>query len=114
MEEDRYKAIGRKIREVREEAGMSQRDLAEMLDYESATAISLIEAGERKISVSDLETIADKLHKDIRFFLGKVDDKPNLKFALRADKELSKTDTEKVLSFVDFIKQQNVERRREE
>ncbi len=49
--ETKYKFIGNKIKEARESEGLSQMELAKHLGYESATAISLIEAGERKVSV---------------------------------------------------------------
>ena len=37
--------IGKKLREAREKAGLSQAQLAKEMGYESATAVSLIEAG---------------------------------------------------------------------
>lgn len=64
-----YKRIGAKIREAREEANISQKELASKIGYESATAISLIESGDRKVSVDKLEKAAKILRKNIVFFL---------------------------------------------
>jgi transcriptional regulator with XRE-family HTH domain len=82
--------IGSQIKLAREEAGISQLELAKVLGFESATAISLVEAGERKITADNLEKIADSFHRDIHFFLGK-DSKytPSVEIALRADPTIS-------------------------
>src|SRR3989338_289072 len=101
--DDKNKFIGQKIKEAREDAEKSQKDLADGLDFESATAISLIESGERKVKVEDLEKIANFLHRDIKFFLG-LEEKTDIRFALRADKNLSKKQEEQVLNFIDFVK----------
>lgn len=100
---DKNKLIGQKIKEAREAAGKSQKDLAEILGFESATAISLIESGERKVKVEDLEKITEFLHKDIKFFLG-IEEKSDVRFALRADKDLTKKDQDEILRFIDFVK----------
>ncbi len=82
--------IGGQIKKAREEEGVSQTDLAKALNFESSTAISLIESGSRKITAENLEKIAEVLHKDIYFFLGK-DSKytGDIQVALRTDKSIS-------------------------
>jgi len=105
--EEKNKLIGQKIKEARDLAKISQKKLADILGFESATAISLIESGERRLKIEDLEKIADFLGKDIKFFLGielNTEEKPNIKYALRADKELSKDEQDEVLRFIDFVK----------
>ena len=104
ISETKYKFIGSKIKEAREAEGLSQMELAEHLGYESATAISLIEGGDRKVSVEDLEKIADFFHKDINHFIGKESPSVNFGMALRADKDLDKADKDKILEFMDFIR----------
>jgi transcriptional regulator with XRE-family HTH domain len=97
--------IGLKIREARQAANMAQKDLALSIGYESATAISLIESGERKISIVDLKQLAKILHKNIKFFLGNNNnEKTDIRYALRANEDLSKTDQEEILRFIEFIK----------
>jgi len=106
-QENNYKNIGLKIKEAREFANMSQKELADRIGYESATAISLLESGERKVSISDLQKMSDIFKRDIKFFLGREDEKPDLLFALRADKSLSKNEQDQIQNFIDFVKKQN-------
>ncbi len=101
---EKYKLIGRRIKKVREAAKISQRKLAKAIGFETATSISLIESGSRRVAIDDLEKIADILQTDIKFFLGRKVDKANLRFALRADKKLSVRDENNVLGFIDFVK----------
>lgn len=104
--EDRYELVGKKIKQAREEEQMSQRELAEALGYESATAISLIEAGKRSVEVEVLTRISKILKRDIKFFLNEEDQTPTISYALRADKELDKEDEEQIIKFIDFVKSQ--------
>lgn len=105
--ENRFKFIGGKIREARDEIGWSQLKLAQAIGFTSGTAISLIEAGEREVSVDDLEKIADLFHKPIHFFLGKEEKIIDMKMALRAEKNLSPTDEKTILDFIDFVKKRH-------
>lgn len=103
-EKAHYQAIGKKIKEAREGVGLSQRDLANELGYSSTTAISLIEAGERKVAVSDLQRIADILKRDIKYFLGEREVKADLSYALRSDPNLNEDDKKAIELFIDFAK----------
>ncbi|TXI35277.1 MAG: XRE family transcriptional regulator [Candidatus Moraniibacteriota bacterium] len=103
-ETDKNAQIGAKIREARDSQGVSQLDLAQALGYESATAISLIESGDRKLKVEDLEKISNFFHRDIKFFLGQEEKVLDVKFALRADKDLQPKDVESILDFIEFAK----------
>lgn len=96
--------IGAKIREAREAAAVSQKSLAEAVGFESATAISLIEKGERKVRVEDLEKMASVLHRDIKYFLGDEEKPADVRIALRADKDLTDSDKHALLRFVDLAK----------
>ncbi len=51
------KNYGDTIRLLREEVGLSQKQLAEAVDYESGVAISLIEANKRKVDLETFEKI---------------------------------------------------------
>lgn len=55
-----YKAIGIRIRQTRELAGISQEELGKGIGMSTA-AISLFESGERNISLNLLNKIANKL-----------------------------------------------------
>lgn len=104
-EENKYAFIGQRIREAREAADLSQRELAEKLGYESATAISYIESGERKVSVVDLEKMAALLHRDIRYFIGQEEAQPDVSVALRAETGLDKKDQDAILHIIEMAKQ---------
>ena len=100
-------AIGKKIRTAREEAGYSQLDLAKLIGFETATAISLIESGERKISAENIASLAKNLHKDVKFFFGETDPAMDVKVALRADKDLDKEDQDAIMRFIELAKKKH-------
>jgi len=101
---NRYEEIGLKIKHARDNVGMSQKELASRIGYKSSTAISLIEAGERKVSIVDLEKIAEVFGQNIDTFLGHKEKEVNVSYALRASKELDKEDQDKIIDFIDFVK----------
>lgn len=110
-QENKYFLIGSKIKEARQDVNMSQKELAELIGFDSSTAISLIEAGQRKVSIDDLEKISKILQKDIKFFLGE-EEKTNIIYALRADKDLSKADKDSIINFINYIKEKDGKDRR--
>lgn len=59
--------LGRKLRLLREERGLSQRDLARLAGI-SANAISLIERDENSPSVSTLQSLAESLSVKMSYF----------------------------------------------
>lgn len=67
MEEIR-KVIGEKIREAREEKGLTQKELADFLGY-SPMGISHFENGIREMKISDIQKIAGYFGKDLAYFL---------------------------------------------
>ncbi len=99
--------IGEKIREAREAAEKSQQELAGALGFESATAISLIESGERKVKAEDLEKIADFFARDIGFFFGKEGVAQDIHVALSSDEKLNKQDREAILHFIKLARQKH-------
>jgi transcriptional regulator with XRE-family HTH domain len=103
-EESKYEFIGKKIREARESAGLSQKDLAEKLGYETSTAISYMEAGERKVSVVDLEKIAELLGRDLQFFLGQESKALDVRVALRAQGIENDKDHAAIMRIVEMAK----------
>lgn len=103
---DKYKQIGSRIKDAREKEGITQADLAKALGYSSPTFISLIEAGERKVRIDDLEKIAKILHREVQLLISGTSTikQPSIKMALRADKDLDAEDVKKVESLVDTLK----------
>jgi GAF domain-containing protein len=63
-----YKNIGLKIKSARQERGISQEALAKALGC-TPSAISYYENNQRKISLTDLRTLAQFLKKPLSFFL---------------------------------------------
>jgi transcriptional regulator with XRE-family HTH domain len=63
-----YKDIGKKIQRAREEAGLSQEELATRLGYTQA-ALSNYELGKRRLYLANIEQIASELKKPLSYFL---------------------------------------------
>jgi transcriptional regulator with XRE-family HTH domain len=64
----RHRIVGVLLRQARLEAGMSQKDLAQLLDCSSGR-ISAYEYGERPIPLAELEVLADALGRPTEYFL---------------------------------------------
>lgn len=63
-----YKKIGKKIQKAREEAGLSQGELASRLGLTQA-AFSNYERGQRRLYLKAIEQIAKELNKSLNYFL---------------------------------------------
>lgn len=101
------KFIGNRIRQAREDIGYPQLDLAKALDFESSTAISLIESGERKVTAENLEKIAKTLKRDISFFIGEEEREVDVQVALRASKDISNKDKEAIAHFIEMARKKH-------
>lgn len=99
-EKEKYQLIGARIKEARQKRGVSQKDLAEKVGFDSATSISLIESGERKISIVDLEKTAEILNEELSYFL---DTDSKIRVSFRAD-GLDEKDTEVIQHIIDMAK----------
>lgn len=109
---DKNKLIGERIRSLREEAGLTQSQLGELLENKfSATAISLYESGEREVSIATLEEMAQKFEVSIDYLVSgeEVTKIPSLRAALRTEKGIgNNTNAQKqILDFVEFVKKQS-------
>ncbi|NLJ72920.1 MAG: helix-turn-helix transcriptional regulator [Syntrophomonadaceae bacterium] len=63
-----FKEIGKKLQLAREEAGLSQEQLAGLMGCAQST-LSNYEKGKRRIYLTQLETIAELVDKPIEYFL---------------------------------------------
>ena len=63
-----FKEIGRKLQLAREEASLSQEQLANMLGCAQST-LSNYEKGKRRLYLTQLENIAELLEKPIEYFM---------------------------------------------
>lgn len=66
--EETNKYVGRRIREAREERGITQKELGDFLGY-SPMGVSHFEKGIRELKFSDIKKLADFFHRDVLFFL---------------------------------------------
>lgn len=107
-EKQKYKLIGARIKEIRQEKGISQKDLATEVGFDSATSISLIESGDRKISIVDLEKTAQFLNEDLNSFLGA---RPKVSVAFRSE-GLDEKDAEVIQHIIDLAKKRAHDRRK--
>jgi transcriptional regulator with XRE-family HTH domain len=108
MENNKKEAsqIGPRIKAAREEMGLSQLDLAKLLNFQTATAVSLIEKGERGVPAEMLQTLSEALHRDIKYFLGQDERADvNVQVALRADPDLTTEDKDAILRFIELAKE---------
>ena len=72
-----YEEIGRKLQKAREEAGLSQEDLAKKLGCTQA-ALSNYELGKRRLYLADLQRIGQLLDKPVTYFLEDSEDKQSI------------------------------------
>lgn len=62
------RSLGNKIREAREEKGLTQKELGRVLGY-SPMGISHFEKGIRELKISDIKKLAKHLGKNFSYFL---------------------------------------------
>lgn len=62
--------IGQRIKQKREELGMSQEELAKRLGYKSRSSINKIELDIQNLTQSKIKAIADALHTTTDFIMG--------------------------------------------
>lgn len=70
---DEYSAVLKKLTQMREEAGLTQRDLAEKLDRENSF-VWRIEHGERRLDVVEFFWVCEALGQDAKEIYGKLAD----------------------------------------
>ncbi len=70
MADETARAIGLHIKQARENAGLSQAELARILNYKSSSSVTRAETGEIDLPQSTLAAFADALHVPITDLLG--------------------------------------------
>ena len=105
-----YSEIGRKIQQAREEAGLSQGELAVRIGC-TQSALSNYELGKRRLQLAKLEEIAQALRKPLNYFLESSADRywrdqallledPRLREIVIQAAELPLEDKERVLEYI--------------
>ena len=99
-------ALGARLREAREYLRLSQDEVARALDV-PRTAISLMEAGQRKVDAIELKRLAEIYQRPIAFFTGEAGDPApvpeTVQHLARAAAKLTDRDREELLAFAQFL-----------
>ncbi|NQU83364.1 MAG: helix-turn-helix transcriptional regulator [Parcubacteria group bacterium] len=105
MNDQTKKRIGENIKKLREKLKLSQGELAKNVGKQTATYIAFIEKGERNITTVDLMAIAKQLGATVASLIGEEKIKSTtFKEALRASKDLTPSDRNKMEHYFDYIK----------
>jgi len=78
-----YEEIGRKLQKAREEAGLSQEELAKQIGCTQAS-LSNYELGKRRLYLADLQRIGQLLGKPVTYFLEETEEEQPLRFDLES------------------------------
>jgi transcriptional regulator with XRE-family HTH domain len=102
-----WRALGERLRESREFLGLSQQEVADLLEV-TRPAITNIETGKRKVSTLELREFARLYRKPYEWLIGEATDptptEDELTLALyRTSSELSERDREQLLRFAQFL-----------
>lgn len=106
-DEQEWRALGERLRESREFLGLSQQEVADLLEL-TRPAVTNIETGKRKVSTLELREFARLYRKPYDWLIGESNDptpsEDELTQALyRATNELSDRDRAQLLRFAQFL-----------
>lgn len=108
MEDERI-ALGRRLREAREYLNFSQQEVADALSI-PRSAISLIEAGQRKLETLELKALARIYGHPIAYFTGEAQPPAppeSVTMLARKAEKLSEADRAELLRFSEFLLQRS-------
>jgi transcriptional regulator with XRE-family HTH domain len=112
---DERKTLGEQLREAREYLGFSQVDVAIFLGV-PRSALSLIEAGRRKVDVLELKKMAGLYKRPVSSFIGNEAEETAFAAAIKrlASKvsDLSPGDRKELTQFADFLRARKQKRKR--
>lgn len=102
---DEENTIHRRLRLAREQAGLSQGQIARLMEYHRPT-ISEIEAGRRKVNSEELSVFAKHYGVSTTWLLNEAesDDNPAVELAARELSNLKKDDLDKILRLLRSLK----------
>ena len=104
---DDRKQMGERIKESREYLGFSQDQVATFLGV-PRSAISLLEAGQRKVDAIELKKLAGLFKRPVSHFTGEevdeVFDTADVQHLARKVSSLSEDDREELNRFADFLR----------
>lgn len=104
-ESDRV-VLGEKLRECREYLGFSQEEVAGVMKI-SRSAISLIEAGQRKVDALELKRLARLYQRPVAYFTGEdifpASNSHGIQVLARKASQLSESDLNELQRFAEFL-----------
>jgi transcriptional regulator with XRE-family HTH domain len=108
--------LGTRLREAREYLELSQDEVARLLDV-PRTAISLMEAGQRKVEAIELKKLAEIYQRPIGYFTGEAGGATApvpeaVQHLARTAAKLSDRDREELLQFARFLQARQPSRAR--
>lgn len=105
--DDDRKTLGERLREAREYLGFSQEEVATFLGV-PRSALSLIEAGQRKVDALELKKLAGLYKRSVGYFTGEESEEillgADVKHLARKAAELSPDDRAELARFADFLR----------
>lgn len=102
---EQQRAIGARLRELRDRLGITQEDAAQAISI-PRTAITALEKGDRAVTAIELASFARLYRSTAGWILGEETTTPAVSEALfRATKDLSQADQDQVLKFAEFLAQ---------
>ena len=100
--------VGERLREAREAAGLSQAQVAKLMDLHRPT-ITEIENETRKITAGELKQLAEIYHVSVEWLMGEPSTADNkLKLAARKLHGLKEQDLETVMRIIDSFRREKV------
>lgn len=98
--------LGTRLKDAREYLDLSQDEVARILGV-PRSAISLMEAGQRKVDALELKKLAELYQRPLGYFTGEVGEEPKalktVQHLARAASKLSDRDREELLRFAQFL-----------
>jgi transcriptional regulator with XRE-family HTH domain len=105
-DEREWRALGERLRDAREFLGLSQQEVADLLDV-SRPAVSQMEAGKRKVSTLELREFARLYRRPYEWLIGEqstqTEDDEVSRALYRTTRELSERDRAQLLRFAEFL-----------
>ena len=98
--------MGLRIKKLRETKGWSQAILAEKLGYSSDTAISLIEKGDRGLTIEKLRTVSNIFEVPLETLLEDGIQSEEKDFLHHLRGKLDENDLDQVKNFIKFLESQ--------
>lgn len=100
--------VGQRIKLKREEKGLSQKELANLIGYESKSAISYVESDKRELPFDKLSEVAKVLDVSPNWLLGWTDEailiRTDLSLTIEQLENLDSDQLARVRKYIEFLK----------